>query len=196
MKKYSFTQYVNRLLITMSLLIWILCLSTSCNKDDDLLNDLPKATQTGANTFGCLVNGEPWVAEIGLGIFTPSLRKIDMVYDETDTGLFNNNNWGVRSKRVTKDSINEGFVFTANNFDNPVFLNRNDNKLIATFRSINLTPSVYYLDTLQVYTIEITNLDTMKNICSGVFDFYVLSADKSDTLHITDGRFDGSYLAE
>jgi hypothetical protein len=196
MKKNSFTHHTTTSFLTAVLLIWILCLSTSCNKDDDLLNDLPKATQTGANTFGCLVNGEPWVAEIGLGIFTPSLRKIDMNYDETDTGLFNNNNWGMSSKQVFKDSIHEGFLFTANNFDESTLLSKADHKLRISYRPDNQLFGVYYLDSLQTCRVEITNLDTMKNTCSGIFDFYALSPDKSDTLHITDGRFDASYLAE
>src|SRR5690554_1979895 len=38
---------------------------TACNKDDDQPQDpidqLPPVTQTGANTFGCLINGEPFV---------------------------------------------------------------------------------------------------------------------------------------
>ena len=36
-----------------------------CNKEDDNpqnpIDQLPLATQTGANTFGCLINGEPFV---------------------------------------------------------------------------------------------------------------------------------------
>ena len=51
-----------------SLLIIIatfLLLGSSCKKDK-LVNEidkLPPATQTGANTFGCLVNGKAWIAQ-------------------------------------------------------------------------------------------------------------------------------------
>ena len=42
-----------------------LFLTAACTKTDDdapagPLDELPPATQTGANTFGCLINGEPW----------------------------------------------------------------------------------------------------------------------------------------
>ena len=53
--------------------IWLLLLAlsslcTSCKKDapQDELSKLPPATQTGANTFGCLVNGKAFVP-IGYG---------------------------------------------------------------------------------------------------------------------------------
>ena len=45
-------------------LLLYLCLATptqcsKCKKDDPaLLDQFPPATQTGANTFGCLVNGQ------------------------------------------------------------------------------------------------------------------------------------------
>ncbi len=38
----------------------------SCKKEStpqDELSKLPPATQTGANTFSCLVNGKAWVAQ-------------------------------------------------------------------------------------------------------------------------------------
>jgi hypothetical protein len=36
-------------------------LSTGCQKaDSDPVGQLPPATQTGANTFGCLVNGQSY----------------------------------------------------------------------------------------------------------------------------------------
>src|SRR5690606_31645949 len=39
--------------------VLILVLTISCSKDDDqtALEKLPPATQTGAQTFGCLING-------------------------------------------------------------------------------------------------------------------------------------------
>ncbi|MFT4663498.1 MAG: hypothetical protein ACI8YQ_002166 [Polaribacter sp.] len=49
-------------------LLGVLFLATACNKDDDGSDNsygLPNATEQGANTFGCLIDGEPWVAEVG-----------------------------------------------------------------------------------------------------------------------------------
>lgn len=50
------------------LLITALILLSSCHKDDDPIapiDQLPPATQTGAGTFGCLVNGEPFIDNSG-----------------------------------------------------------------------------------------------------------------------------------
>ena len=47
----------NILIITM---LMLLC-AASCKKDNKNEDQLPPATQTGANTFGCLVNGKVFV---------------------------------------------------------------------------------------------------------------------------------------
>jgi hypothetical protein len=51
------------LLLITSFALW------SCDKDDkpsNPIDQLPPATQTGAGTFGCLVNGVPYVDNSGL----------------------------------------------------------------------------------------------------------------------------------
>ncbi|WP_157487179.1 hypothetical protein [Gelidibacter algens] len=52
-------------LFTMPLLCLFVLTFTSCNNDDDAPTDpigqLPPMTQTGENTFGCLINGEPLI---------------------------------------------------------------------------------------------------------------------------------------
>lgn len=50
------------------LLFVALTLFSSCHKDDDPIapiDELPPATQTGAGTFACLVNGEPFIDNSG-----------------------------------------------------------------------------------------------------------------------------------
>ncbi|MDO8368026.1 MAG: hypothetical protein Q7T20_14585, partial [Saprospiraceae bacterium] len=47
---------------------------------------MPCATQVGANTFGCYINGKPWVAEIGHGIYDPLIKKTKSRYDEVGIG--------------------------------------------------------------------------------------------------------------
>jgi hypothetical protein len=48
---------------TLLLLAALLGLSQCKKHDPDPLDQLPPATQTGANTFGCLVNGQPWTPQ-------------------------------------------------------------------------------------------------------------------------------------
>ena len=51
--------------ITLYLCAICLLFVTSCNNDDDQpqspIDQLPAATQTGENTFGCLLDGEPFI---------------------------------------------------------------------------------------------------------------------------------------
>ncbi|MCF8239085.1 MAG: hypothetical protein K9I85_13065, partial [Saprospiraceae bacterium] len=45
-----------------TLLIALLSLASSCQKDNiEPKPDLPPATMTGENTFGCYINGEPTI---------------------------------------------------------------------------------------------------------------------------------------
>jgi len=47
--------------INLILLIILPLLALQCNKDPEPIEQLPEATQTGKNTFGCLVDGEVWL---------------------------------------------------------------------------------------------------------------------------------------
>ncbi|MFT6320561.1 MAG: hypothetical protein ACJAT4_001487 [Granulosicoccus sp.] len=185
--------------LTTLLLLSLLYFNYSCNKDDIDPHGLPAATESGENTFGCLVDGEPWIAEIGLGVFAPSLHKLVMGYDETETGVFYNNIWSLTATYVTADSTNDFFFLGASRFTEPSCLNQSVNHLRATFWSSYDRPFVEYkFDSLLPYQVSITKLDEASNICSGKFDFYAISTDtnKSDTLHITEGRFDVKYNPE
>jgi hypothetical protein len=55
------------LLLLFCAMAGLVCVS--CDNDDDSgcvsVDCLPEATQTGAGTFGCLVNGEPFVDNSG-----------------------------------------------------------------------------------------------------------------------------------
>ncbi len=183
----------------LTLLLCFLFLIMACQDDDDIMvpaDCLPPATQTGENTFGCLINGNPWVAEIDPGVFDPTLRPLDMVYDETDTGVFYNNSMTLRSKQVA-DSIFDAFTLSASFITEESSLNVVNNNIRATYRSsYSQLFTNYEIDTLLPVKLDITKLDTLRNICSGTFEFYALSNDKTDTLHITEGRFDKKYSPE
>jgi len=67
---------------------------------------------------------------------------------------------------------------------------------IEYFKRNNYEPrKLYILDTMAPANIEITELDTLHNIVSGLFNFRLKEIDDSkDTLRITNGRFDAKYL--
>jgi hypothetical protein len=172
-----------------------MCLSTACHKDDDGSDNpygLPNATETGANTFGCLINGEAWVAEKGPDVISPTVYEFRMDYDEPNFGVNYNNIWNSTASYVV-DSINEAMVFNGSNFTTITDLDINSNNLGISFFS-NVKPYlIYRLDENQYYSLKITKLDTVENICSGLFECFLLSQNELDTLHITEGRFDKKY---
>ena len=47
-------------ILSLSILLVSLCFA-QCKKEKVDSNGLPSATQSGANTFGFLLNGKPWV---------------------------------------------------------------------------------------------------------------------------------------
>ena len=67
------------------LLILLLTLLNSCGNDDDQptnpIDQLPAATQTGANTFGCLLDGEAFIPSGGT-------NPLDCVYQFVGGGYF------------------------------------------------------------------------------------------------------------
>jgi len=186
----------------------LLTLPLACCKDkneppEEPLPDnpwgLPSATKTGENTFGCLLNGKPWVANIALGIFDPSARPLDMSYDETGTGRYYNNGWRVTGWSQPKDSMGEFINMSAYKFDKPGQLNWRQHKLRGVLFLRAPTSggfAEYELDTLFPYRVEIVTLDTLNNICAGRFEFTAVRSNKKDTIRVTEGRFDKKYNPE
>ncbi|MDO8365486.1 MAG: hypothetical protein Q7T20_01730 [Saprospiraceae bacterium] len=166
----------------------------ACRKHSDPPDPLPPATQVGANTFGCYIDGKPWVAWIDPEIFDPSLRKIEASYDEPGIGMYDEYGLSINAQKVTvKDTIYEFIIFGLK----PIF----EEGVVDIFSLEHIGSSIHFDNPVRAYEIdvslpqmfEITNLDTEQNIFSGLFELTIVSKDKSDTLRITDGRFDIKY---
>ncbi|MEE1898700.1 DUF6252 family protein [Flavobacterium rakeshii] len=162
---------------------------TACNNDDDKaaqdpVNLLPAATQTGENTFGCLLDGE---------VFLPSggINPLDCVYQYVDGGYY----LGLQGNKRNSDGDLIMIAIGTNGlqiFQNETYQlleNINGNAQgIYGYRINN-----YY--TSQTYTGEltITKLDTENQIVSGTFWFDV--QDNQGVVHqIREGRFDMQYV--
>ena len=86
-----------------------------CNKDDDNPQTLPPATQTGAGTFACYVNGKPFIDTSG-GYFNCFYQFIDGEYYFGIQGKDNDYKytqipWSV-SLGTIKKTISEGEILT------------------------------------------------------------------------------------
>lgn len=176
----------------------VFCFTFSvCKKDDPgCPPDLPCATQTGENTFGCYIDGEPWVAGIASYVWDPTLHKIEANYDEPSYGKQYFNGFQLTATRI--DSISYDFwKFSCSPILSELEL-KHDHLASLRFEARLTSPlsDFYHLDTMFPYKIQITHLDTSKNIASGRFDLTMVSSSKTDTIKITEGRFDIRYNPE
>jgi hypothetical protein len=169
----------------------LIILSSSCKKHViqpvDQLSLLPPATQTGANTFGCLINGQAFVPQNQSFLVGPRLQ-CNYIYTAGGyyftVGGVNKNGNGVESDIIVfTDSlaIHEGQTIKL----------MNDEKGNGVGEYFLVNPPYYTSKTL-TGELTITHFDTVKQILSGNFYFNVIST-ANDTIKITSGRFDMPY---
>jgi hypothetical protein len=171
---------------------------------------LPAATQTGAGTLGCKINGRVWtfwVPPIALTI------QQDAVVRENEALSVA----GIEARMWSADTFDGPYRLyhdLAMYFYNPNLEARELTKIVAgdlTTDGFKLRLSIgnqlkrYYPDTSALARnnwLSIDKLDAENNIISGRFaaTVYVgnnhLITDKNDSLVITDGRFDFKYRQE
>ena len=177
----------------------LLCIFlTSCSSDDDNsggdnpVNQLPEATQIGANTAGALVDGEP-ITPKGGGI-NPNLVAF---YQFVDGAYFfsisysNNDQSDLRGIVVSnqREEIEENQTITLNkNFeDNEDFTGGGARYLIG-----GGLISSYNTNTQNTGELTITHLDEQNRILSGTFWFDAVNED-GEVVEVREGRFDVTY---
>ncbi len=162
--------------------IFLLCVLAftvfSCTKNKT--KELPPATQTGENTFGCKVNGEIWLPAGGGGL-KPAFS--EPAYYFSSHGFFGfhvSNYRDFTSTEIFYIEIDSMFQVGIYAFDSIVF---ND-----TYRDEN--GNYFIPDPSLGSFFEITKIDTDNNIVSGLFEFHLISVDSTESVTVTDGRFD------
>ena len=172
----------------------------ACHKQPETTDPLPLATQEGKNTFGCYINGAPWVAGIAPYVLDPTLHKIEAEYDELEYGNDYGRFLSLKGHR-TNDSTDGFMAINLKPVHGIGEISHPDAEIFDVSALIVRTNHGQYidalgfkLDTLFDYKIEITYLNTEKNIISGKFYFTGTSAE--DTVNVTDGRFDIKYSPE
>ncbi len=157
-------------------------------------NVLPPITQTGANTFGCLVNGKVWVPHIDVRSFDPTRHDMSAsIHESNSTG-----GGGISCTLLDFDRKQDDFMsmgFGPTYFDtvicygNTVLLPR----CVANFRILENGYSIAPKDSLDNW-VKISAIDTEKNIVAGTFQFTMYNdQNKNDKVLITNGRFDMVY---
>ncbi|WP_405203079.1 hypothetical protein [Dokdonia sp. LLG6352-1] len=176
---------------TLFLLLLASLFLINCNNDDDgddgptdPLDELPAATQTGAQTLGCLINGEPWVP--------PSIgpNRPNAFYQFVD-GAYTLGISGTSEEGQFSRAIRFGGIDVVEEITTGTYILQNDD------------PDNYFgavtLEEFQLNTsttdgnpglLTITRFDD--SIISGTFAFTVLDNDGNE-INITNGRFDLNY---
>ncbi len=158
----------------------------SCDKDDDKpqnpVDQLPPATQTGAGTFGCLVNGVPFVDSSGF---------FNCFYQLVDGEYY----FGIRGR---KESFIDQIVIGSEK----KHIDANTNILLQSRNDGNFWANVSFdcSNCLNANTAEnapgiitFTKLDLQNNIVSAIFEFTVIDPNTGVIYEITEGRFDAVF---
>jgi hypothetical protein len=173
----------------------LIMLSSSCKKHTippgNQLSLLPPATQTGANTFGCLVNGQAFVP--GGSIFNGAPYQCNYIY--TGGGYY----FTVAAHNKTSDGTVIGIALGTDSLavtEGQAFLFNTNTPRNAT-ASYNLAyahggVTSYVTNSKISGKLIITKFDQTKQIISGTFYFNAIDF-AGDTVKITNGRFDMLY---
>lgn len=177
---------MKKLIIPLFIALLVLCMMSGCKKpkggvepQDD--PELPPKTQTGANTFGCRVNGVAWLPK-GSPFTTPRLTAW---YDPT----YRNGTLNVTANLVTNQGI-ESIVLGSDSLKSTgTYPLTRPNKQEAMFYGIRNECQFYQgASHERIGTMIITKLDLQNYIVSGTFEFTLRKPEC--TVVVTNGRFD------
>jgi hypothetical protein len=182
----------------MILYITLVVLFSCCNKDEDKapVDLLPPATQTGANTAGCLVNGEAFLPK-GTSLGGPILS---CFYQQDQDGYhlgLSIVEKGSTENKLINISLNPDQL-VENNTYNLIAIANGSSNYISNFGEYiinsNVTSDIRY-NTTNTYVgeLKVTKLNIQQRIISGTF-WYDAFDINNEKVEIREGRFDMHYV--
>ncbi|AII51801.1 DUF6252 family protein [Hymenobacter sp. APR13] len=172
------------------LTLLLVFLSASCKKEE--VDALPKATQEGKNTMGCLVNGKAWkpyeAPKLGAGDpFNVYWRvgngriRLTMFFDRQTDG-------DASAIYIYVPDISSPGLIELNQPANPMLTSANPS--YGSYIDTQSAPDITYLTgPTAIGQLNITRFDTTARIVSGTFNFTGRAANGS-AVQVTEGRFD------
>ena len=190
----------NQTTVIMKNLILILLTTLTlscCDKDDNKSSSqLPAATTTGANTAGCLVNGQVFLRK-GNSQFGPTLS---CFYQQDQDGYHlglsivekgSNENKSVNISANPLQLIENATYTLAQQTNNGSSYISNFGEFWITSNIVN---AIQYTTTATVTgELKITKLDTQQKIISGTFWYDAINSG-GEKVQVRDGRFDMRYV--
>lgn len=167
----------------------------SCSKEK-----LPEATQTGANTFGCKINGKTWIPNGTHDLFVsiPALYSSFFQHNgirwlnisaRKDPSLINNED-------DSYDDLSLTVALPVSTNDTIINKNCYACNLYCPYSSMRLqiqglfNGACYATDSLHPGLIHFSKIDTLNRIFSGDFEFSAFDKNTGNTISVTEGRFD------
>jgi hypothetical protein len=153
-------------------------------EDEKIVEQLPPETTVGANTFGCLVEGNVWRDKMGFPYSSLSIPQLSenwliieakRMNDESSSGFY---------LVIKTNSINTG-KYELNTstcyIDYSETLNVNNKTCIWSKEESNFIEAVGF--------IQLTRFDVLNGVVSGKFEAILTNSD-CGIINITSGRFD------
>jgi hypothetical protein len=173
-------------------LLLLTTITLSCCSSDDNNNNgdqLPPETQTGANTVGCLINGQVYLPSQS-GINSP----INCQYEYINNEFFfimsfsddknSGPNVSVQTLRINL-SQGETYILNKNSIDNGDFTGGGGAYRLSSSNK-------YYTNAIKKGELKITRVDLSNSIISGTFWFDAINSN-GEIVQIRSGRFDWNY---
>jgi hypothetical protein len=184
----------NKKAITFILLI-LVCAFCGCKKKQadtpqTELEKLPPATQTGANTFGALVNGQAFLPHTS---FYSYVSPYQCNYIYTNGGYYLTVAGTMEVNTDYHDIVLGTNLLPITEGTTLKLENSNENgKASGLYYLITGTTVRYSTTTYVSGQLYISHFDQVKQVVSGTFFFDAIDQN-GNTVHITDGRFDMQY---
>ena len=178
---------MKKLLLVLPLMLSLFC----CDKDNDNnqiilpVSQLPPATQVGANTAGCLVNGEAFLPK-GTGIILSCFYQ-----DGLNFGLGFSNKVGNIDRIINIASLNEELI----EGESYQLKTVEEGSKFGEYSIDSVAPpNPNYYSTTNIVTgeLRITHHDFQNAIISGTFWYDAINSN-GQRIEIREGRFDMQY---
>lgn len=176
----------------------VLFTAISCRVESDIkepqLDQLPPITQTGAYTFGCLMDGEVWVPKHYSNRIVNPPVVLQAYLNEMNGNLFqviadhdrkdDDSPLQILALFTYTDIINDTIILPPGDTGTRFIYERHPPKNGGSYK-------VYHSSGNKNSWVFLSRLDTINRIASGTFSVDLINIDHSlDTVKIRDGRFD------